>query len=553
MFCHQCEQTLRRDGIAACTARRGDCGKDAETSDLQDLLRHAVVGLGWWARRARALGAPVAGAAAFAHEALFTTLTNVNFDPQAFVSLLDAAVRLRDRAREAALSAGPSPEHVPAAATWVPAADHDALLLQAAGIALDAGREELGDDVVGLRALVLYGLKGTCAYAHHAAVLGHRDDAVDARTEELLALLADPPREIDALLGAALEVGSLNLEVMRVLDAANTGTFGVPVPTSVPTTPRPGPCVLVSGHDLHDLQAVLEATAGTGVQVYTHGELLPAHGYPALAAYPHLAGTYGGAWQDQRRDFARFPGPVVMTSNCLISPTAGYRERLFTLGPVAWPGVPHLQHSQLDQVVRSALASPGFAADDVESLRSAPVTVGFAADAVLAHAGTVLEAVAAGDLRHVFLVGGCDGADPARSYFTDFVRATPHDSLVLTLGCGKFRFHREDLGTVAGLPRLMDVGQCNDAYSAVRIALALAEALDCGVNDLPLSLVLSWYEQKAVAVLLTLLSLGVRGIRIGPTLPAFLTPAAVDLLAQTYGLRATGDVAADLADSLAGV
>jgi hydroxylamine reductase len=376
-------------------------------------------------------------------------------------------------------------------------------------------------------------------------VLGQTDPAVFADIEAFLDWLADEPTDIDDLLTHALALGQTNLTVMELLDRANTSRFGHPEPTSVRMTTTAGPAILVSGHDLRDLAAVLEATAGKGINVYTHGELLPANAYPGLKAYPHLIGNVGGAWQDQRHDFRTFPGPILLTSNCLIKPHSSYRDRLFTTGPVDWPEVSHLT-DDFGPLIEAALAAPPCVEQPDER-----ITIGFARNAVLGVAGPVVAAVKSGQLTHFFLIGGCDGAALGRNYYTELAEATPASTAILTLGCAKYRFNRHDFGTVAGLPRLLDIGQCNDSYSAIQIALALAEAFDTTVNDLPLSLVISWFEQKATAVLLTLLALGLRNISLGPTLPVYLTPAVLEVLIAKFDLRVIGDPAADLAECLA--
>jgi hydroxylamine reductase len=557
MFCYQCEQTDRSDTLlAGCHTAKGNCGKDDTTAALQDVLVHQCYGIGQYAARLRSLGAADSAYADFASFALFTTLTNVNFNPTRFVALIADAASVRDRAKaayeQAARAAGQEPETLTGPAAFAPGTGIAALVAQAGAVGVDADLDTLGADIVGVRNLNLYGLKGVCAYTHHANVLGYRDEAVDAGIEAALDFLAVPPTDLQPLLDHAMELGRLNLSVMRLLDAANTGTFGHPVPTSVRITPVEGKAVLVSGHDLGDLHSVLEATKDTGVRVYTHGELLPAHAYPLMHAYPHLAGNYGGAWQDQHSDFAAFPGPIVMTSNCLIEPHASYRQRIFTMGPVGWPGVRHLQPSDLAILVKAASALPGFTAEAVKARPEESITIGFARETVLGVAGTVIDAVKSGAISRFLLIGGCDGAVTGRNYYTEIADQAPADTVLLTLGCNKYRFNTHDFGTIGGLPRLLDVGQCNDAYSALQIALALADAFECGVNDLPLSLFVSWFEQKAAAVLLTLLALGITNIRLGPTLPAFLTPAAIDVLVQTFGLKPNGDPAADLQAAMSG-
>lgn len=554
MFCVQCEQTDRAAAIPGCASARGTCGKDATTADLQDLLIHQVKGIAQYAVRARALGVADARASAFVLYAMFTTLTNVNFNATRFTQLIDEAATVRDRLRQryqqAAAEAGVEVAAPTGPARFTPAADVDGMLEQARAVGIRAGVEQVGEEVVGLRALVLYGLKGVCAYAHHAHVLGHDSSEASQQIEETLAYLATDPTDPQELLERALQVGRTNLVVLRLLDTANTSTFGTPRPAPVATGPVPGKAILVSGHDLRDLATILERTRDTGINVYTHGEMLPAHGYPALAAHPHLVGNYGGAWQDQQAEFARFPGPIVVTSNCLIEPLPAYRHRIFTTGPVGWPGVRHLT-DDLTPLIQAARAMPGFPVDGAG--RPAPrLTVGYGGDAVLESAGEIVRAVREGQLRHLFLIGGCDGAAPGRNYYTEFAEQAPEDTVVLTLGCAKYRFNRHEFGAIGAIPRLLDVGQCNDSYSAIRIASALAEAFDCGINDLPLSLVLSWFEQKAAAVLLTLLALGVTNIRLGPTLPAFLTPEALQTLVERFGLTPVGDPTADLTAALTG-
>ena len=551
MFCYQCEQTDRANGQPGCASAKGNCGKDATTADLQDLLVHALKGIGQYCALVRALGESDREADRFILFGLFTTLTNVNFNAARFTALLQEAASTRDRvkARCEALAQARrmSIEQLSGAAAWQPGGSLPELLAQAGAVGIQEGLEQLGEDVIGLRALVLYGLKGVCAYAHHARVLGYESEEVYAGVEATLEFLARDPADVNALLSHALELGRLNLKVMELLDAANTGRFGTPQPTPVRMTPVAGKAILVSGHDLGDLHALLEATKGTGVQIYTHGEMLPAHGYPALKAYDHLAGNYGGAWQDQQSDFTKFPGPVLMTSNCIIEPLPMYRQRIFTTGPVGWPGVRHLADHDFSTLIQAARALPGFR----ETAPEETITVGFGHDAVLGVADKVIDAVKAGKIQHFFLIGGCDGAAPGRNYYTEFAEQAPDNTVVMTLGCNKYRFNRHEFGDIDGIPRLLDIGQCNDSYSAIRIAIALAGAFDCGVNDLPLSLVISWFEQKAAAVLLTLLALGIRNIRLGPTLPAFLTPNALDILVQQFGIQPIGDARTDLAMALA--
>jgi hydroxylamine reductase len=550
MFCHQCEQTFRSEAGAGCASTQGVCGKDALTAELQDLLIHMAKGICQYARRARDAGAPDNEAAGFVLYATFSTLTNVNFNSSRFLAMIQEAARIRDRVKaryeEAVRAAGGKPEILTGPAAFKPADDLEELTAQAAGIGVLAGAEAAGEDAIALRSMILYGLKGVCAYAHHAHVLGYVKPEVLAGVEKTFDYLAGDPTDTEALLAQALELGRLNFDVLELLDAANTGSFGSPEPTRVRVSPVKGKAILVSGHDLKDLAAILDATKDKGVNVYTHGELLPANAYPRLKVYPHLIGNYGGAWQDQQKEFAEFPGPVVVTSNCIIEPKFKYRGRIFTSGPVGWPGVPHLGEGDFGQVVKAALAQPGFAEDAPEE----HITIGYGRDATLNAAGAVVEAVKSGAIRHFFLVGGCDGAAPGRSYYTEFAQLAPADTAVLTLGCAKYRFNRQEFGDIGGLPRLLDVGQCNDAYSAVVIAAALAKAFNCEVNELPLSLVISWFEQKAAAVLLTLLALGIKNIRLGPSLPGFLTPSLLGVLTEKFGLQPITSAQADIEAAL---
>lgn len=550
MFCYQCEQTTRSETGDGCATAKGVCGKDSTTADLQDLLVYAIKGIAQYAKRARALGKTDKAADGFMLFGLFTTLTNVNFNAGRFVNLIQEAVQIRDRIKtlyeSAAQQQGLTPEVLSGPAMWIPANTQAELLIQAKWGAIDKDAAIVGDDIVGLRAMMIYGIKGLAAYAYHAHALGYEDEEVYARLETALDFLSSEPTDATALLNGNLEVGAINLKVMELLDAANTGRFGAQEPGSARISHIKGKAILVSGHDLQDLYLLLEQTKDKGINIYTHGELLPAHAYPKLREYPHLAGNYGGAWQNQHIDFAAFPGPIVMTSNCLIEPAASYRQRIFTSGPVGWQGVRHIANEDFTPVIQAAFALPGFQEDETERT----LTVGFGRHAVLGVADKVIEAVRAGAIKHFFLIGGCDGAAPGRNYYTDLAEMTPQDSVVMTLGCGKYRFHEHDFGNIGGIPRLLDIGQCNDAYSAIQIASALAGAFECEVNQLPLSLMISWFEQKAVAVLLSLLSLGIRGIHLGPTLPAFLTPNLLNILVKNFDIRPNGEPAADLAMAL---
>jgi hydroxylamine reductase len=547
MFCYQCEQTSKGEGCQTL----GVCGKDETTAALQDLLLQAVKGISIYAHRARLLGAADAEIDAFTIQSIFATLTNVNFDPERLVELIHQAIQMRDAARKlyesASVAAGVVPAELGGAAAWKPAATLEGLLEQAQHALLPVRFLAESKEIANLQELVLYGIKGVAAYAAHALALGAGDPVSFAKIHEVLDFLTHPAPTANELLGMALAVGELNYRVMEILDHAHTETFGHPQPAQVRLGARKGKAILVSGHDLHDLYALLEQTKGLGIQVYTHGEMLPAHGYPKLKAYEHLAGNYGGAWTDQAAEFNEFPGAILMTSNCIQEPKLAYKQRIFTSGMVAWPGVLHIADQDYSPVIAAALAAPGYAEDGGNE----EITVGFGHNAVLSVAGTVIDAVKAGAIRRFFLIGGCDGARSGRSYYTELAEAIPDDCLIMTLACGKFRFNKLDFGTIGGLPRLLDIGQCNDTYSALQIALALAKAFECGVNDLPLSLVLSWYEQKAVAVLLTLLHLGVKNIRIGPTLPAFLSPGVLALLNEKFNLMAITTAENDLAAMLA--
>jgi hydroxylamine reductase len=560
MFCYQCEQTTRGTG---CTAL-GVCGKDAQTAALQDLLIHATKGLSMYAHRARVLGAADRQLDVFVLEALFSTVTNVNFDPRRLERLVLRAGQLRDRARrlyeEACVKAGESSETPGGPARWTPPGDPRELIDQGREVTIRNRVKSLGADVVGLQELLVYGLKGMAAYADHAQILGSQDEEVYAFFHEALDFLAGDPADTDALLAMALRCGQVNLKVMGLLDEAHTSRYGHPTPTKVRVTPVAGKCICVSGHDMMDLEELLKQTEGKGVNVYTHGEMLPAHGYPGLKEHKHLVGNYGGAWQDQRKEFDAFPGAILMTTNCLQRPRQSYKGRIFTSGLVAFPGVRHIAGRDFTPVIEAAIAAKGFAGDEPEKT----ITVGFGHDAVMKVADKVVEAVKAGKIRRFFLIGGCDGAKPGRNYYTDFARQVPCDCVILTLACGKYRFNKLSFGDIparpagsgqaggGGIPRLLDLGQCNDAYSAVRIASALAKAFNCGVNDLPLSLILSWFEQKAVVILLTLLHLGIKDIRLGPSLPVFVTPAVLDVLVKKFNLKPITTPEADLKAILGG-
>jgi len=542
MFCNQCEQTARGE---ACTTV-GVCGKKEDVAALQDLLVQACRGISLVAVDAEKLGVDVAVEGAFLADALFTTLTNVDFDATSVAHKVDQAVTLRDALKARVALAGGGADYESLLATFQPAKTVEGKVAQGMefGSPWDTDRD---DDIQSLQETTLYGMKGVGSYEHHARTLGRTDPMIYSYLFKALAALSDTSLELGDWVALTLECGAVNLHTMEILDEANTGTYGQPVPTKVPLGHVAGKAILVSGHDLADMDAILKATDGTGINVYTHGEMLPTHAYPELKKHPQFYGHFGTAWQNQHREFADFPGAVLMTTNCLMPPKDSYKERVFTSGPVQFPGLPHVTRADFSAVVEKALSMDGFA----EDTENGAVTVGFGHNTVLSVAPTVIEAVKSGAIKHFFLVGGCDGAKPGRNYYTEFVEQTPADTIILTLACGKFRFFDKQLGEIGGLPRLMDVGQCNDAYSAIKIAVALADAFECSVNELPLSIILSWYEQKAVAVLLTLLSLGITDMRLGPTLPAFITPNVFAVLVENFNLKPIGESAsADLAEIL---
>ncbi|MEI7527928.1 MAG: hydroxylamine reductase [Elusimicrobiota bacterium] len=539
MFCYQCEQTAKGAG---CTVQ-GVCGKDQVTAKMQDLLLWQAKGISMYARRAALAGAQDREIDVFVTEALFSTVTNVNFDAANIEGLIRKGQAVKEKARLLYEKAVKTPETLGGPAAWAAPAGQAELLAEAADKGIEVRKQGLGDDTAGLQELLTYGLKGMAAYADHALILGVEDKAVFAFIHEALDFLTKPNPTVDELVGYNMRCGEVNLRVMELLDSANTGAYGHPVPTKVRVTPLKGKALLVSGHDLKDLENILKATEGKGVNVYTHGEMLPAHGYPGLNRYKHLAGNYGGAWQDQQKEFDAFPGAIVMTTNCIQRPLAAYKARIFTTGLVEWPGVTHLDSGGFAPAVEAALNAEGFKADGDPKT----ILVGFAHNTVMGVAGTVIDAVKAGKIKHFFLVGGCDGAKPGRNYYTEFAEIAPKDTVILTLACGKFRFNKLEFGDIGGIPRLLDMGQCNDAYSAIQVAVALSKAFGVGVNELPLSMVLSWYEQKAVCILLTLLSLGIRNIRLGPTLPAFVTPAVLGVLVQKFNIMPVTTPEQDLA------
>lgn len=538
MFCNQCEQTAKGTGCSVV----GVCGKQEDVAGLQDLLVYVMEGLSLFALEGRKHGIIDDATDLFTYEAIFSTLTNVDFDPERFVELINKAVELREAMKAKVAAKGGKVDFSEPQASYVPSGSTQDMA--AAGTALRLIENlDTDENIRSLKQTLLYGLKGMCAYADHAAILGQTDPAVAAFCYEALTALMAKGLTVEQCVPVAMKAGQMNLRAMELLDAGNTGTYGHPVPTSVPLGHRKNKCILVTGHDLHDLELLLKQTEGKGIDIYTHGEMLPCHGYPELKKYPHFYGHFGTAWQNQAKEFPEFPGPILFTTNCIQKPRDDYKDRVFTNGLVGWPGVKHIRTKDYSQVIDMALSMPGFT-DEVDK---GSVMVGFGHNAVLGVADKVIEGVKSGAIRHFFLVGGCDGAKPGRDYFTRLVEQVPEDCVVLTLACGKFRFFDKKLGDINGIPRLLDVGQCNDSYSAIQIALALAKAFDCDVNSLPLSLVLSWYEQKAVAVLLTLLSLGIKDIRLGPSLPAFITPAVLQFLVDTFGIRPIETPEEDLA------
>ena len=537
MFCYQCEQTAKGTG---CTVQ-GVCGKQPEIAALQDLLLYTLMGLSQVATVGRKVAVIDRETNVFTVKAAFSTLTNVDFDPDRFVGLIGEAVTLREQLKNKVKAAGGNISFSDGPATLQPSSTLDGLIQQGQSVGL---KSYPGDnpDILSLKHTVLFGIKGVSAYADHALILGKQDDSVFAYIHEAMAAIQGNDLGLDDWVKLALRCGGAALKAMELLDAGNTDTYGHPVPTRVPLGHKKGKAILVSGHDLKDLEELLKQSEGKGIYIYTHGEMLSTHGYPKLKAYSHFYGQFGTAWQKQIHEFPDFPGAILMTTNCIQRPKAEYKDNLFTSGMVGWPGLPHISDLNFKPVIDRALALPGFQEDEAGK----EVTVGFARNAVLAVADKVIEAVKSGAIRHFFLVAGCDGAKPGRNYYTEFVEKIPKDCVVLTLACGKYRFFDKEMGDIGGIPRLLDAGQCNDAYSAVQIAGALAQAFNVGVNDLPLSLIISWYEQKAVCVLLALLHLGIKGIRLGPSLPAFLTPNVLETLVNTFDIKPITTPDADL-------
>ena len=527
MFCYQCEQTSEGKGCS----KFGVCGKPPEVAALQDLLIYSLKGLSQVAVEARKNGINDDEVNKFTLEAAFSTLTNVSFAAPRFVELIRQSVKHCDSLKEKIKVKGGNSDLPKGPANFAPAETETGLVQQGLEVGVKSDTS-IDPDILSLQQTLIYGLKGVAAYAHHALILGKKDDQIFAFLQESLAATLDKSLDIEELLGLLMKCGQINLRAMELLDAAHTGTYGHPVPTSVPLGVKKGKAILVSGHDLKDMEKILRQSEGRGLNVYTHGEMLPAHGYPKLKEFSHFYGHYGTAWQNQRKEFAEFPGAILMTTNCIQKPKESYKDNIFTTGLVSWPGVHHIPDKDFTPVIKKALDMPGFTEDNPGKT----VTVGFAHNTLIGLAGKIIKAVKNKSIRHFFLVGGCDGAKIGRNYYTQFVEKTPKDTLVLTLGCGKFRFFDKQIGNIDGIPRLIDIGQCNDAYSAIQVALALSKAFGVDVNELPLSIILSWYEQKAVAILLTLLYLGIRNIRLGPSLPAFLTPNILNALVEKFNI-----------------
>lgn len=548
MFCEQCEQTASGNGCH----QFGACGKSPEVNSIQDLTVYCLRSLAPVVIKARELGLSTHQCDVFICEIMFATMTNVNFNPKRFTEYIHQCLDLRENLKNEIEQISRNEIVWPKIVNYQPDFN-ESLAEQGENANLHFLSQANDVDIFSLKLTVLYGVKGLASYTFHAYELGQEDDLIYAFIEQSLTDLDRNDLSLSDWVAIALKVGEMNLRAMELLDLGHTSTFGHPTPTPVPLNHKLGKAILVSGHDIKQLAAILEQTLNSNITVYTHGELLPAHGYPKLKAkYPHLYGHFGTAWQNQTKDFAKFPGAIAITTNCLMPPSENYEDKIFTVGPVGYPNLkafltPNHEIPDYTPLIEKALELPGF----TEESEYRQVLTGFAHNAVMSVADEVIEAVKKGDIRHLFLVGGCDGAKPGRTYYTEFVEKVPEDCIVLTLACGKFRFFDKNLGQIGTLPRLMDVGQCNDAYSAIQIALGLAKAFNIGVNELPLSMIISWYEQKAVAVLLTLLHLGIKDIRLGPTLPAFISPNVFKLLSETYNLQAITTPDQDLAACLA--
>ena len=542
MFCYQCEQTA---GGKGCT-KVGVCGKTAEIANLQDLLIYQLKGIACYGKNILDQGKKVdESVSKFIEDCLFTTLTNVNFDSAVHIELLKESQKIKENLRKQA-----NCEIDRDVALYNLSTDKESMLKDSvkAGIMYD---DKLNEDIRSLRSTILYGLKGISAYGHQARYIKYRSESVDEFYITALEALTDDSLTLQDLIDLSMKAGTASVEIMKVLDEANTTTYKNPSPQQVNINRRKGPFIVISGHDLRDLEQLLQQTEGKGVNIYTHGEMLPAHGYPSLKKYSHLVGNFGTAWQNQQKEFDGIPGCILMTTNCLMKPKDSYKDRIFTTNVVGWEGLKYVPVKEdgtkdFSEVINKALELGGFTED--EEVKE--ITVGFGHNAVLSHANEIIEAVKGGKLRHIYVMGGCDGIKPARKYYTEFAQNVPKDCIILTLACGKYRFNKLDFGTLEGLPRLLDVGQCNDVYSAVKIALSLADAFNTDVNSLPLSIILSWYEQKAVADLLALLSLGVKGIHIGPSLPAFISSNVLQYLVDNFDIKPISTPEKDLEETL---
>ncbi len=541
MFCNQCEQAAKGTGCEVL----GVCGKNPEVAALQDLMLYGLKGLAIYADKAREFGAKNEVADLFLIEGLFTTVTNVDFDPVQLAGKLRKCYDLKEKlkalyetaCREKTGSHAPQITAGPAA--WVIASDLEGLVRQGQEHGVKTQHTDV--DILSAIEVVIYGLKGMAAYADHAFILGKTDEEVFAFFHKALAATTDPTKGLMDFVGLAMECGKVNIKVMGMLNEGHVERFGHPVPTKVQLGTRKNKGILVSGHDLRMIEELLKQTEGKGIDIYTHGEMLPAHGYPGLKKYSHLYGNFGGAWQDQHKEFPDFPGAIIFNTNCIQRPSETYKDRLFSWGQVGWPGIKHIQGWDFSEVINKALESA-----DLPAAPGQEILVGFGHNTVLGVADKVIEGVKTGAIKHFFLIGGCDGAKPGRNYFTELAEKVPNDCVILTLACGKYRFNKLEFGDIGGIPRLLDVGQCNDAYSAVQIALALAGAFNCGVNDLPLSFILSWYEQKAHVILLSLLHLGIKNIKIGPALPAYLSPNVLNFLVENFNIGQITTAEADL-------
>jgi len=542
MFCYQCEQAA---GGTGCT-KIGVCGKTPEAAAIQDQIVWGLKGMGFWADKAREKGAIDRDIDVHMVEALFSTVTNVDFDPETLTKVARETSKMRDRAQQLYEQAagGPYQGDVPEAARpWRAPDTADAMVAE--GRKHPVKDDSIDPDVHSAQQILIYGCKGMAAYADHAHILGRDDDGIYGFIHKAMAATLDRSLGLMDFVNLAMECGKTNIQCTGLLNQAHTDKYQHPVPTPVNTGTRAGKGILVSGHDLKMVEELLKQTEGKGINIYTHVEMLPAHGYPGLKKYSHLVANFGTAWQNQMQEFQEFPGVIIFNTNCIQRPADVYKDRLFTWGRVQWPGVKHIDGWDFSEVIAAAQQ-----AGDLPEAPAKEILTGCGHNAVLGLADKVIAAVKSGDIRRFFVIGGCDGAKPGRNYYTEFVDQLPSDTVVLTLACGKYRFNHLDLGDIGGIPRLLDVGQCNDAYSAVQIALALADAFECGVNDLPLSIVLSWYEQKAVVVLLSLLSLGIRNMKLGPSLPAFVTPNVLNFLVENFNIAPIGTVEEDMAQMM---